>query len=428
MTEEAKKGGPQLVYSAPLDDATASFVPPWVPMPGNASPPAALPPRIDFRKAPQRRTDIVKGLIPDADVTLLGGHGGAGKGFFTLQASCAVSLGVPFMGCQTLKGPVLYWSAEDPEDRVTWRLQDICRLHGYDLDEVHRNLHIFDATEFDGFYGEMQRGGSEGSSYRALGEMPGYGAYRELVKQIDPLLCIVDGTGDTYEGNDLVRQQVKAFIRLLLRVNKNRRVATVLTTHTDRSHSRGSRTGDDGYVGSAQWHNGVRSRLYFEVEKKGAGERLLLKGGKFQDGPMSAPLELRRGEGGVLFPVMPKAPQMPEGTAVPPAPEQVVLELIAEHYAKEFYVSSSFATNTPDGVYESFRDLPNWPFGMERRRTLDLMRQLARNGYVEEEGYSTKSRNKKSRWKVIRSWGEPPFGGQSDTMPMPGMTDENEEE
>jgi hypothetical protein len=241
MTEEAKKGGPQLVYSAPPDDATASFVPPWVPMPGDASPSVALPPRVDFRKTPQRRTDIVKGLVPDAEITLLGGHGGAGKGFFTLQASCAVSLGVPFMECQTVKGRVLYWSAEDPEYRVTLRLHDICRLHGYDLGEVYQNLHIFDATEFDGFYGEVLRRDSEGSPYRALGEMPGYEAYLALVKQIDPVLCIVDGTGDTYEGNDLVRQQVKAFIRLLLRVNKNRRVATVLTTHTDRSHSRGNR-------------------------------------------------------------------------------------------------------------------------------------------------------------------------------------------
>lgn len=66
--------------------------------------------------------DIVTGLVADEEVTLLGGHGGIGKGFLAFQVAAAVATGMPVLHRPVRHARVLYYSAEDGRKRLTRRL------------------------------------------------------------------------------------------------------------------------------------------------------------------------------------------------------------------------------------------------------------------------------------------------------------------
>jgi len=85
--------------------------------------------------------------MPAGHVTLLGGHGGAGKSTLALMLAVCIALGWPFMGLQTRRGRVLFFSAEDQGSMVRRRLRKICRETGADPIALAQSLHVLDATE-----------------------------------------------------------------------------------------------------------------------------------------------------------------------------------------------------------------------------------------------------------------------------------------
>lgn len=66
---------------------------------------------------------IVKDLIADESVTILGGVQKGGKSWMALQISQCVAAGEPFLGRETVAGPVLYLALEDGGRRLKDRLK-----------------------------------------------------------------------------------------------------------------------------------------------------------------------------------------------------------------------------------------------------------------------------------------------------------------
>jgi hypothetical protein len=56
---------------------------------------------------------VVDGMIPARSVNLLAGDSGLGKTPFTVQMAVCVSAGIPFLGMETTRGPVLYVDFEN---------------------------------------------------------------------------------------------------------------------------------------------------------------------------------------------------------------------------------------------------------------------------------------------------------------------------
>lgn len=211
----------------------------------------------DWDTAEPLPPDLVSGLVADEDVTLLGGHGGVGKGFLTLQIYCAVALGTEVLGHTAQQRPVLYYSAEDGRKRLGQRMRKLAEACS-DSERVllKRNLRIIDATELSVLYGEQPKGGPTGD----------YALLQRMVEQFDPQLVVIDGASDTFDGNEIHRRDVRGFVKALKRVHPKRRVGVLLIVHIDRASARGHSSNDEGYAGNTQWHNSCRRRLYSQVK------------------------------------------------------------------------------------------------------------------------------------------------------------------
>lgn len=126
-------------------------------------------------------------------------------------------------------------------------------------------LHIVDGTENPELFMADSRNGS-GAPTRAYSEL------RTLVQQTGAGLVVIDNASDAFGGDEIVRRQVRAFIRSLNDIAKESDAAVVLLAHVNKTSARtGSGFGGDSegcYSGSTAWHNPTRSRLFLFLEQR----------------------------------------------------------------------------------------------------------------------------------------------------------------
>lgn len=360
--------------------------------------------------------DIVEGLVADEEVTLLGGHGGVGKGFLALQMACAVALGEPVLNSATRQSRVLYYSAEDGRKRMTRRLRRVAEMFDYDAVRLRQNLRVLDASEVEPLYGEKVEHSPDGRRFaKIIGSSADFDNLRSMVATFDPQLVIIDGASDTFDGNEIARREVRAFIKMLRRVHPNRSVGVLLIVHIDRSSARGYTTNDDGYAGSAQWHNSCRRRLFIQHQiKKERGddgedtildEKYVLRVMKNQDGPPADDLELQRGEWGLWQLGVQICGEFKRDDI--PDVATLLTQLIGDYYSRGKYISTSFAPQATTGVYDTLKGDPAFPRGLSKKRTSDVVRSLERDGALVVEPYQRKNRSWAERWAIGRDPSKP---------------------
>jgi len=213
-----------------------------------------------FMQAARNPTEfVVDSWFPRGVVTLLGGHGGVGKSFFSLYVACAAACGVD-VAARRVPRPmkVLYVSLEDDIGVVIHRLQGLVRKHGFDVALIEANLTIVDGS---------------GEAHSALyveathtRPMPFTTRYDELLLLSEGVdLVVVDNASEGFMGNENARIQVVQFVRGLRRIARKWNLAIVLLAHIDKAAARGFGEGNN-YSGSTAWHNSVRSRLALVVD------------------------------------------------------------------------------------------------------------------------------------------------------------------
>jgi RecA-family ATPase len=200
-----------------------------------------------------KRKWLVPGLIPDRNVTLLGGDGGTGKSLLSLQLAVATAATGKWLNMRIETDPVIVYSAEDDTAEMHRRLVDICAAERIALDALD-DLHIVPRAGMDAML----------SSFDArTGEMKLPPLWNNLVRKVDqvrPKLVTIDTAADVFGGDEIKRQQVRAFVGLLRGLALDYDLAVVLLSHP----SIAGMTSGTGTSGSTAWSNTVRSRLYFE--------------------------------------------------------------------------------------------------------------------------------------------------------------------
>lgn len=360
--------------------------------------------------------DIVEGLVADEDVTLLGGHGGVGKSFLAVQMACAVALGEAVLGCATRQCRVLYYSAEDGRKRLKRRLRRVTETFDYDSEGLRQNLLVLDASELEPLYGEELRDVSTTGKphlMKYLGETGTFRNLQAMVAAFDPQLVIIDGASDTFDGNEIARREVRAFIKLLRQVHPTRKAGVLLMVHIDRASARGHSSNDDGYAGNAQWHNSCRRRMYLQqkVEKDDddgsiISETFVLRVMKNTDGRPVPDMELARGE----FGLWQQGVHFGGELAGEPQPDvrEVISSLISEYYERGHYLSASLAANAPTGVHASLSGDARWPRRLRKaKQTNEVLRDMEREGILAKEPFQRPNRTRAERWKVMRHPSEP---------------------
>lgn len=200
-------------------------------------------------KAVPTRQWLVQGLVPQKTVTLFSGDGGTGKSLLALQLAVAVAAQTAWIGKTVNTGRVIFLSAEDDDDELHRRLDDILRAEGREYDDLSgltlRSLAGEDALlAVETQIALMQSALFEELDKRAAEEAPA--------------LIVIDTLADVYPANENDRAKVRQFVGILRGLAIKRKCAVLLLSHPSLT---GLNSGT-GTSGSTAWNNSVRSRLY----------------------------------------------------------------------------------------------------------------------------------------------------------------------
>jgi len=234
---------------------------------------------------------MVDRIVPAGVVTLLGGHGGAGKSILALSIAAHFAAGQSVFGLPVAGGPALYVSLEDAQDWMLHRLRKVVDTFGLNARAVTSNLRIADGTAAGALMREDGRWGASLTETAAMREL------RELVG--DASLIFIDNASDAFDGNENARGQVRTFMRTLANLGRED-AAVVLIAHIDKNAARYGASGNS-YSGSSAWHNSARSRLALTPAKHGSDAVELRHEKSSRTAPIP-PMRLAWSAGGVLVP------------------------------------------------------------------------------------------------------------------------------
>jgi RecA-family ATPase len=191
--------------------------------------------------------------IPTRVVTMLSGHGGAGKSQLAQQLITSCAVGRPFLSFDVKRCRALGVFCEDEEDELHRRQAAINADLDIEFGDLE-DLRLISRVGLDNFlmlYDVNGRGRPT----------PFFDQLLLQAKDMGAQLIVIDTSADVFGGNEIVRSQVRQFIGLLARLASDIDGAVVLLAHPSVAGvQRGS-----GESGSTAWHNSVRSRVYLEA-------------------------------------------------------------------------------------------------------------------------------------------------------------------
>ena len=202
---------------------------------------------------------VVRDVIPRDQVTLLSGHGAAGKSTIALQLAAATTLGQPWLHYETQQGPVFFIDTDDNPVVMETRLNAIARFHGKPIAEM-----IAGGLKIKSLSGKETVLATVDRRTGLLQVTDLFKSLLEEARALKPKLVIVGSSSDMFAGNELDRHQVAQFINKLKAPAMDAGGATLLVAHVSLTGMSTS----SGLSGSTQWHNSARSRIYFRNPTK----------------------------------------------------------------------------------------------------------------------------------------------------------------
>jgi RecA-family ATPase len=337
------------------------------------------------RPVPQRLWHV-HGLIPRANVTLLGGDGGLGKSLLAKQLAASTALAVPWLGLSVGAGNCLFVSAEDDRDEIHRRLHDITTHLGANFEELDR-LHLATLAGEDAVLA-VPDGKTGLVRPTAL-----FGALEHTMKELSPdlRLVVLDTLADLFGGEENQRTHARQFISMLRGLAIRFDCAVLLLAHPSLS---GMASGS-GTSGSTSWSNSVRSRLYLERIKDDDGREAdpdarVLRVMKANYGRTGDEHKLRW-ENGVFVSTTPPSSG---GGFVPIAAkdraDSIFLQLLAAYEAENRNVAAVGPTFAPTVFAKDAR-----AEGLNKRALIDAMNRLFAAKRIEIVEFGSPSHRRK---------------------------------
>ena len=190
---------------------------------------------------------IMPGFVPDREITLLTGAGGANKSTFGQQLATCVAASVLMLGVDVVQGAALYVTAEDDEARLHWVQTHICKALGVDMAGLAGKLHL--SSVRGRLRNELATFDGEGK----LKSSPAFAMLRATVARTRAKLLVLDNAAHMFAGNENDRSQVTAFVNLLYSLCVDFGTTIILVAHSNKA--------GDTYSGSTAWLNAVRSQI-----------------------------------------------------------------------------------------------------------------------------------------------------------------------
>jgi archaellum biogenesis ATPase FlaH len=229
---------------------------------------------------------LVADRIPMGNVTLFSGEGGAGKSILAKQLAAAAILREQWFGLTVMQGKVLYLSCEEDEDELRRRFQNIAEHYGSTREELMaKGLHLISRVE------EASALAVYNHKANCLEQTKFFKTMHAAAVRIQPKLIVLDTSADVFGGNEIDRNQVSEFIKMLRKTGRAAGGAAVLLL----SHpSVSGKDSGSGISGSTAWFNRVRSHIYLTANEDGE-RQLVFK--KNQYGPKGETIGIQYSNG-----------------------------------------------------------------------------------------------------------------------------------
>lgn len=272
---------------------------------------------------------LVQGLVPQKTVTLFSGDGGTGKSLLALQLAVAVTARTKWIGKQVSAGRVIFLSAEDDDDELHRRTNDILLAEGRDFDDVP-GLTLRSLAGEDALLAvETQLALMQSELFKELDAR---------AAEENPALIVIDTLADVYPANENDRAKVRQFVGILRGLSLKRDCAVLLLGHPSLT---GLNSGS-GTSGSTAWNNSVRSRLYLSrITDNGFepdADARVLSTKKANYGRTGGEINLKWLDGVFVAEALPQGLEM---LAAGAKGERVFLKLLDDYTAQGRFVSAS---------------------------------------------------------------------------------------
>ena len=336
---------------------------------------------------------VIEKLVPEGEVTLLAGHGAAGKSYIALLMCILAALGRPFGKLATKRARVLFFSAEDDKAELLRRVARICRHLEVNQSELKGWLFLMDVSEVDPTLFRGAETDPEDQPTKMLKNLATF------VQTHDIGMTVIDNASDVFDGNEIVRPEVRAFIRALRGRLARPHRAVILLAHVSKAAAHNRKTAlsstDEDYSGSTAWHNSVRSRLSLDSDDKGGTTVKHLKANK---GPKAEPVNLEWHDGAPTVSGTYEAPGAgliaslrKNAEAVRDESDKaVILTIIAGFDWRKEDVPT--AMQGPYSIFRVLKDDPSFPASLTSDRLNRLVRELERDAKLSRVTRQTKHR------------------------------------
>jgi RecA-family ATPase len=154
--------------------------------------------------------------------------------------------------------PFILSNAEDKHTITLKRLERIAASKGKNIADLHKGgFNFLCFYDLDPILGRTDRGG-------IIRPTPRFTQLLEAACDIKPKIIALDTSADIFAGNENDRPQVRQFIGLLRGLSSKANCAVVVLSHPSLTGIKNK----SGISGSTGWHNSVRARMLFRLDKK----------------------------------------------------------------------------------------------------------------------------------------------------------------
>jgi RecA-family ATPase len=233
---------------------------------------------LEGKPVPKRKF-LVDGAIPHINVTNISGDGGIGKTILAMMLGTSLSSRTPWLGLNAMQGPFLYFGAEDDNDELHIRLDQMRIELGLSWGDL-ADFHFRSFVGEDALVAILDKGILQPTQLLERIET--------RIRDLGAIACVLDTSADVFGGDEINRTQVRKFVTLLRGVCIRTQSSIILLSHPSLS---GMASGS-GTSGSTAWNNSVRSRMYLKADGTDSDARIL-EFMKSNYGPKGKPMRLR---------------------------------------------------------------------------------------------------------------------------------------
>jgi RecA-family ATPase len=272
-------------------------------------------------------------ILMDA-VHVLNGDGGAGKTDLMCQLAIACRTDTPFLGLPVKQGPVVFYSAEEPTEKLLWRIHTICADKGIDPEIAMSGLHVIDRARKAAWLFDQ-------NSKKRLVLTPHWFELKAMIERIRPIVFMVDNRMRVLAGDQNDTVMAVDVITALDSLSYENQCAGILGSHPSLSQMSSGR----GDAGSVSWGNAGRGRSLLghpdkdrEFGAEDDGKRVLTNL-KANYGKPGASIEFQWKNG--YFNCTYKPPRADEGIGAQSKAERVFMTLMRWHADQGIDLSAS---------------------------------------------------------------------------------------